>query len=66
MQDLASKSLSTVYSLGDEETRRKLVESLSASFTGQLNESQPVNANSNTNINETLEEIKEQELGKTD
>lgn len=35
MQDIASKSLSIVYNLGDEDTRRKLVDSLSGTFTGQ-------------------------------
>ena len=34
MSDLASKSLTAVYNMGDEDTRRKLVESLSATFTG--------------------------------
>jgi len=35
MQDLASKSLSTIYNLGDEETRTKLVDALSSTFTGK-------------------------------
>ncbi len=35
MQDLASKSLSIIYNLGDEETRKRLVESLSNTFTGK-------------------------------
>ena len=33
MQDLASKSLTIVYNLGDEDTKRNLVESLSATFS---------------------------------
>jgi len=35
MQDLASKSLSIVYNMGDEQTRKRLVDSLSSSFTGK-------------------------------
>ena len=35
MQDLASKSLSLIYNLGDEATRTKLVDALSGTFTGQ-------------------------------
>ena len=35
MQDLASKSLSTIYNLGDDETRQRLVDALSSTFTGK-------------------------------
>ena len=56
MQDLASKSLTIVYNLGDEDTKRNLVESLSNTFTGQTD------YKDTGNINEELEEIKNDEL----
>ena len=57
MQDLASRSLSTVYNLGDEETRQKLVDSLSGAFTGQTEYK-----GQSKNVDEELEEIKGEAL----
>lgn len=56
MQDLASKSLTIVYNLGDDETKRNLVESLSATFTGQTE------YKDTGNLTQELEEIKNDEL----
>ena len=57
MQDLASKSLSTVYNLGDEETRKKLVDSLSGAFTGQTDYKGAAGG-----VSQEIEEMKEDEL----
>ena len=57
MQDLASKSLSLIYNLGDEETRARLVESLSNSFMGRSETREG-------NLAQELEEIKDVELPK--
>ena len=57
MQDLASRSLSTVYNLGDEATRQKLVDSLSGAFTGQTEYK-----GQGKNVDEELEEIKGEAL----
>ena len=56
MQDLASKSLSAVYNLGDEETRSILVDSLSSAFTGETE------YNASASVKEELEEVKGEEL----
>ena len=56
MQDLASKSLTIVYNLGDEDTKRNLVEALSNTFSGQTD------YKDTSNIKEELEEIKDDEL----
>ena len=54
---MASKSLSTVYNLGDEETRKKLVDSLSGAFTGQTDYK-----GSAVGVSQEIEEMKEDEL----
>ena len=56
MQDLASKSLTIVYNLGDEDTKRNLVESLSATFTDRTDYKET------GNTNQELEEIKNEKL----
>ena len=58
MQDLASKSLSIIYNLGDEDTRKRLVESLSNTFTGKAE------ARDTESIAQEMEEMKGQELPK--
>ena len=58
MQDLASKSLSLIYNLGDEETRAKLVDALSGTFTGR---SEIIEGGTYA---QELEEIKDVELPK--
>ena len=56
MQDLASKSLTIVYNLGDEDTKRNLVESLSATFSDRTD------YKDQSNTQQELEEIKNDEL----
>lgn len=58
MTDLASKSLSVIYNLGDEETRRLLVNSLSSTFTGRIDPARDVATA------KELEEYKKEELPK--
>ena len=53
---MASKSLTIVYNLGDEDTKRNLVESLSSTFTDRTDYKET------GNTNQELEEIKNEKL----
>ena len=55
MQDLASKSLTQIYNLGDETARQELVDALSSTFAGDSAEKKYTSA-------ELTEEVKQAEL----
>jgi len=55
MQDLASKSLTQIYNLGDEATRTELVDALASTFAGEGGEKKYSSA-------EITEEVKQAEL----